>query len=215
MTRVRDLLELQQAADQSTASNMIKLASRLLSLTVVRVGALCMARWSDFEGIDWGRCTNPNLNPIWRIPASGMNRQRRNKENPEFDHLVPLSRQAIETLRAVRRLTGDFEFVFTSRRSCRAPMTDAALSSLYKRIKAGRYQNRMVPRGWRSAFPTILNERAALEGREGDRLSIDMALGHLPIGLSASEWTYNRAKYTRPRAPLFQAWADLISEGCP
>ncbi len=42
---------------------------------------------------------------------------------------------------------------------------------------------------------------------------IDMILSHVPKGVSASEWAYNRARYLRPRAGLLQVWADLISEG--
>ncbi len=74
----------------------------------------------------------------------------------------------------------------------------------------------MVPHGWRSAFSTIMNERAALLERDGDRLMIDMILAHVPKGVSGSEWAYNRARYFGPKAALCQTWADMITKGlCP
>lgn len=60
-----------------------------------------------------------------------------------------------------------------------------------------------------------MNERAAELERDGDRLVIDMALAHVPPGMSASEWAYNRARYRKPRGFLLQVWADLISDGLP
>lgn len=77
-------------------------------------------------------------------------------------------------------------------------MTDSALSSLYKRIGGGRFKGRMVPHGWRTSFSTLMNERAAELERDGDRLIIDMILAHVPEGMSASEWAYNRARYIKP-----------------
>jgi hypothetical protein len=73
----------------------------------------------------------------------------------------------------------------------------------------------MVPHGWRAAFSTIMNERAAELERDGDRMLIDMVLAHVPEGMSASEWAYNRARYLKPRAALLQVWAGIISEGMP
>nr|WP_093088291.1 site-specific integrase [Sphingobium sp. AP50] len=215
LTTVSELADLQLAVDRSTAGSMTKLASRLLALTVPRAGFLRQAVWSEFEGIDWDNIEAPSSYAIWRIPAHRMKLDMGDKLQPEFGHDVPLSRQAIDVLRAVRTLTGRFEYVFTHGRSWRDPMTDASLSALYKRLGNGRFKNRMVPHGWRTAFSTILNERAAELERPGDRLLIDIALAHIPEGMSASEWAYNRARYLKPRATLYQVWADIIAQGLP
>lgn len=79
-------------------------------------------------------------------------------------------------------------------------------------MAGGRYKDRIVPHGWRFAFSTLMNERAALLERDGDRLVIDMILAHMPNGVSASEWAYNRACYFKPKAALLQAWSDMISQ---
>jgi integrase len=110
-------------------------------------------------------------------------------------------------------MSGCRELLFPNDKSWREPMSDAAVSGLYKRMRGGAYRNRMVPHGWRAAFSTIMNERAADLERDGDRLIIDMILAHVPAGISASEWAYNRARYRKPRAELLRIWGDMISEG--
>lgn len=213
LTAVPALLELQQAVDRSTSDIMTKLASRLLALTVVRVGVLREATWAEFEGIDWSQPDAPAPGALWRIAANRMKLEVEDKGNEAFGHEVSLPSQAVAVLRALRILTGKYDLLFPSTRSWRHPMSDAALSTLYKRMAGGRYQGKMVPHGWRSSFSTIMNERAAANRFDGDRMLIDMMLAHVPKGMCASEWAYNRARYVEPRRELGQAWADIICEG--
>lgn len=213
LIQVPELLELQRTLDVSTASALTKLASRLLALTAVRVGVLRTALWDEFEGIDWHRPDTPTPKAMWRIPAARMKLEVDDKANVAFAHEVPLSSQAVEALRAIRVLTGRFSLLFPSLNDSRQPMSDAAISTLYKRVAGARYKGRMVPHGWRSAFSTVMNERAANLERDNDRMIIDLILAHVPAGMSASEWAYNRARYLKPRAALLQVWADLITKG--
>jgi hypothetical protein len=211
LTEVPELLEFQNVVDRSTSSLVVKLASRLLALTLVRIGVLRTALWTEIEGIDWDNPNSVPNAPIWRIPASRMKLDVEDKGNPAFGHDVPLPHQAVEVLRALRPLTGSFDLLFPSTKSWREPMSDAALSTVYKRMGGGRYKNVMVPHGWRSSFSTIMNERAAELERDGDRMVIDMVLAHVPPGVSASEWSYNRSRYRKPRGTLIQIWADMIT----
>lgn len=215
LTTVPELLELQLCVDRSRSNLLIKFASRLLALTAVRIGVLRTAAWSDFHGIDWKDADAPCEKPIWRIPAERMKLVVEDKLNPGFAHDVPLSTQAVDVLRALHRLTGACPLLFPHRSDTREPMTDSAVSGAYKRMAAGRYSRRMVPHGWRTAFSTIMNERAAELERDGDRMLIDMILAHVPEGMSASEWAYNRARYLKPRAALLQVWGDMITLGLP
>ncbi|WP_314716316.1 tyrosine-type recombinase/integrase [Sphingobium yanoikuyae] len=213
LTKVPELLKLQQAVDRSTSDIVTKLASRLLALTVVRVGVLRQATWDEFEGINWEKPDAPAPGALWRISAGRMKLEVEDKGNEAFGHEVPLPTQAVEILRTLRIITGKYQLLFPGGKSWREPMSDAALSSLYKRMAGGKYKGRMVPHGWRSAFSTIMNERAAVQRFDSDRMLIDMMLAHVPKGMSASEWAYNRARYLDPRRELGQAWADIITEG--
>ena len=165
-----------------------KLANRLLALTVVRPGELRAARWVEFEGLD-------GAEPLWRVPAERMKMKR--------EHLVPLSRQAVAVLAAVRPLTGRCPLVFPSTRHAHHPMSENAIGYLLNR--AG-YHSRHVPHGWRATFSSVMNE-----AHRPDRHVIDLMLAHAPQ--DKTEAAYNRALHMARRRELAQAWADLLLEG--
>ncbi|WP_296625090.1 integrase arm-type DNA-binding domain-containing protein, partial [Rhizorhabdus sp.] len=176
LTKVKELLELQVDVDRSTSDPQTKLCSRLLAILVPRIGVLRTAPWSEFEGIDWDDVDAPAPDAIWRVPAARMKLEVEDKANEAFGHEYPLPPQAVQVLRALRVLTGRYELLFPGLHNRRQAMSDSAVSTMYKRIRGGKYKGRMVPHGWRSAFSTIMNERAAELGRDGDRVIIDMML---------------------------------------
>lgn len=176
-----------------------KFAMRLLAITAVRPGEIRGARWSEFEDLD-------GPEPIWRIPAERMKGDQDRKAEYDGDHLVPLPRQAIELLDALRPLSGRFELLFPSERSAQRPISENTLRALL--IRAG-YHQRHVPHGFRATFSTIMNERPELQ--EGDRAVIDLMLAHVPK--DKVEGAYNRAAYMGRRRELAQEWADMLLEG--
>lgn len=210
IVELEGLKALQTAVDLSTSNPVTKLASRLLALTSVRVGVLRSATWAEFEGIDWQNAASDTSAAVWKIPANRMKLEVAGKSDSAFDHDVPLAPQAVDVLRALKPLTGRIDLLFPSTKSTRVPMSDSAISSLYKRSG---YRGRMVPHGWRSAFSTIMNERAVELDREGDRIAIDLMLAHVPQGMSASEFAYNRARYAKRRRDLALTWAEMITAG--
>lgn len=210
ITDIAGLIALQQNIDRSSSGPLVKLASRLVALTVVRVGVLRAVPWTEFSGIDWDDPDAPAPAALWRVPAARMKLEVESKGDAAYDHDVPLAPQAVEVLRALRLLTASCAFVFPSYKSTAIPMSDAALSTVYKRRG---FKGVHVPHGWRAAFSTIMNERAVEHGREGDRLAIDLMLAHAPRGASASEFAYNRARFTARRRELACEWADLITAG--
>lgn len=208
LTKIEDLRKLCCAVDTSTSNPMVKLASRLLALTVVRIGTLRAAPWDEFHGIDWDNPDAPAPDAVWRISADRMKLEVEEKGEAAFDHDVPLTWQAVDCLRALRPLTGKLPILFPGQRSVRECMSDSALSKLY-RLKG--YQGRHVPHGWRASFSTIMNERAVELERDLDRAAIDLMLAHAPKGISASEYAYNRSKHTKRRRELAEAWADMLT----
>lgn len=180
-----------------------KLASRLLALTASRPGPLRLAQPSEFMDLD-------GEEPIWRIPAEKMKLELAESEQTAFDFIIPLSKQAVETVKVALRLSGNREFLFSSPRFSKRPISDSTLNVAYRRMV--KYQGEHVPHGWRSTFSTIMNERAADLERPGDRAVIDLMLAHKPSGTEAH---YNRAAYMRQRRQLAQEWADMLCEGLP
>lgn len=201
--------------DRAGASPVSRLAARLLSLTAQRPGMVRFMEWEDITGIDWSDPNSDTSKAQWKVPASKIKQELHLRSDEAFDHPVPLSKQAVETLRAVRWLTGRSSLVFPGARSGLKPVSENAIGYLYNREG---YKGRHVPHGWRSSFSTIMNEQAERElGADvrllADRMIIDLMLAHIPKGMSASELRYNRAAYMPRRRELAQCWADMIMQG--
>lgn len=208
LAEIGELRDLLRAAEASNASPVTKIASRLLALTVVRPGVLRSASWSEFEGVDWQGEGRDDEAPLWRIPAERMKLILERKDDASFEHVVPLSRQAVGLLRAIRPLTARYGFMFPSTRHAHRPMSENAIGYLYNRVG---YHGRHVPHGWRAAFSTIMNERAERAGRSSDRAVIDLMLAHIPT--NKVEGAYNRAPYMDRRREIAQEWAELLTTG--
>lgn len=194
-----DARELLAATTAAGGPAIVDLASRFLALTAVRQGTLRGMRWDEVEGLDWtGDAIGPAA-PVWRVPAARMKLAKAKKGDARFDHLVPLSRQAVEILRTIRAFGIDADLVF-------GRLSESAIGALYR--KAG-FAGRHVPHGWRATFSTILNERFPAE-----RVTIDRALAHAgkkeaDVNVKV-EGAYNRSKQIRARRRLMQIWADLL-----
>lgn len=175
-----------------------KLASRLLALTAARPGVVQMAMIGEFEDLD-------GAEPIWRIPAAKMKLERAKSEREEFEFIIPLSLQAVETVQTAAAHAKNRKYLFPSARHSHRPITDNALNMAYRRLQ--KFAGRHVPHGWRASFSTIMNERAIALERPADRAIIDLMLAHEPDGVEAR---YNRAAYMPRRRQIAQEWADLL-----
>jgi len=217
ITKLDDARKVLVAAEASGATPVVKLASRLLALTAVRPGVIRGVVWDEFEDIDWETAElAANPSPLWRIPAARMKLILDRKDEEAFEHLVPLSRQAVAVLRAMRKLTGRNKLVFPSQRHAHRPMSENAIGYLYNRVG---FHGRHVPHGWRATFSTIMNEKAERDARAAgqkdhaqlDAKVIDLMLAH--VSKDRVEAAYNRAAFMDRRIEIAQEWADMLSEG--
>lgn len=173
------------ATESIPAYPLTRLALRFLALTAVRPGEAAATEWAEINGA------------LWRIPGTRMKMKR--------DHVVPLSRQALEVLEAARPISHRTPYVFVSAQSLRKPLSENALNIMLRR--AG-LQGVHVPHGWRATFSTLMNERFP-----ADRLVIDLMLAHAAKG--EVEAAYNRAEHMDRRRELAQIWADMLMESMP
>ena len=157
------------------------LAMRLLALTWVRTGELRMMLWSEVDG------------DVWRIPAGKMKRRR--------DHMVPLSRQAVEILATLRKRSSGSAYVFPAEHRTDRPMSENTILALLARLG---YKGRMTGHGWRSIASTWANER----GFSAD--AIERQLAHTPDNKVRA--AYNRAEFLDQRRAMLAAWADWLDE---
>ena len=207
LTTSADARELLAAAELVDAGDVVKLASRFLALTAVRLAVVRGARWSEIEDLDGAK-------PLWRVPAARMKLAAAKKLDAANDHLVPLSNAAVAILRAMRAKRPEFAqthhfgsvaLIFPGRAGVQ--LGEGAIGALY--VRAG-YAGRHVPHGWRATFSTVMNERLPAE-----RGTIDRALGHVlkreDGSVAKVESAYNRAQLLAPRRRIYETWAEILT----
>ncbi|UUM20958.1 integrase arm-type DNA-binding domain-containing protein [Mycoavidus sp. SF9855] len=157
------------------------LACKLLALTWVRTTELRLMEWSEVNVEE----------RIWRIPEGKMKRRK--------DHLVPLSKQALEILEKMKARSRGSKYVFAAEHRLDRPMSENAILYLLHRIG---YKGKMTGHGWRSVGSTWANENGY------NRDAIERQLAHSPEDKIRA--VYNRAEYLPLRTEILQDWADWL-----
>ena len=159
-------------------------ALKLAPLVFVRPGELRTAEWSEID-LDAAE---------WRLPASKM--------KMKVEHLVPLSVQAVEILRALQPITGEGKYVFPSLRS-KACMSENTINAALRGMGYGKEV--MTGHGFRAMARTIMDEVL------GERVDlIEHQLAHAvkdPNGRA-----YNRTAHLPARREMMQRWADYLDK---
>ena len=115
------------------------------------------------------------------------------------EHIVPLSRQALEVIEAMRPLSGSRELIFPSPFYPLKSLSENTLNSALARMG---YKGIATAHGFRSLFSTVANEC----GWDAD--VIERQLAH--IERNQVRAAYHHAQYLEERAKLMQWWADFI-----
>ena len=173
-----------RAAESYAGGFVVRQALRFLPLVFVRPGELRAAQWSEFD-LDRGE---------WRIPADRMKMGEQ--------HIVPLSRQAIEILRELYSLTGPMGYVFPSVRNASRPMSDNTVNAALR--TCGFTARQQTGHGFRTTASTLLNE----QGWNAD--AIERQLAHGPRDKVRA--AYNSAQHVPERRKMMQAWADYLDK---
>ncbi len=182
--------ELLRAIDAYKGFFATKCALRLAPLVFVRPGELRKAQWPE---IDFDKAE-------WRIPAERMKMREQ--------HIVPLSRQAIEILRELEPLTGQGipakpdapRYIFPGAQSRERPMSENAVLAALRRM--GYPKEEMTGHGFRSMASTLLHEQG------WNHQAIERQLAHAER--NAVSAAYNFAEHLPDRRKMMQAWADYL-----
>lgn len=180
-TDPKRVAEILRAMDGYEGTLTVRCALRLAPMLFVRPGELRKAEWVDidFDGAEW------------RFLVTKTN----------TDHIVPLSKQALEILRELKPLTGRGRFVFPSARSGERPMSDNAILAALRRMAIPK--DEMSGHGFRAVARTILDE---VLGVRPD--FIEHQLAHAvrdPNGRA-----YNRTAHLPERRKMMQQWSDYL-----
>ena len=164
----------------STSYPLTKLAFRLVVLTATRSGEVRGADWNE---IDWESAT-------WAIPAERMKAGK--------EHRIPLSTQAMETLRDAWSISGPAGLIFPAPRTGKA-LSDMALTRLLRRLDIP-----STVHGFRSSFRNWAAEQSGASWAV-----CESSLAH-SVGNSV-EASYMRSDLFEKRRPLMQAWEDHVA----
>jgi integrase len=178
----KELPELLAKMDDYNGDAVTCFALKLMAYTFVRTSEEIEAPWTEFD-LDEAR---------WTIPAERM--------KMDTPHIVPLSRQAVEVLRALKLLTGYGKFVFPGANDKKKPISNNTI--LYALYRLG-YRDRMTGHGFRGLASTILHENGF------DEAHIELQLAHMKRDKVAA--AYNHAKYLKQRTEMMQWWADYLA----
>ena len=201
LRKIEEAQALLRAAEATPAHPLTRLASRLLAITAVRTSPLRHAEAHEFNDLDGDK-------PVWRIPVAKMKLTVAQKRQA-MDFEVPLPPQAVAVVKLAMQLSHG-RYLFPNSRDADKPMSENALSYLYKRLPA--FAGRHVPHGWRATFSTIMNERTSQHGRPNDRAVIELMLAHQLQGVEAA---YNRSQHTERRREIANEWAELLLGNLP
>ena len=173
-----------RAIDGYTGRDATRFALKLAPLVFVRPGELRQAQWSDVD----------LANAQWRIAAQRMKRK--------IQHLVPLSRQALEILRELKALTGEETLLFPAQGHGSRPMSNNTINTALRSL--GYSGADMTAHGFRSMASTLLNE----QGWPAD--AIERQLSHCED--DEVRGAYNYAQHLPLRRRMMQVWADYLDE---
>jgi integrase len=115
------------------------------------------------------------------------------------EHVVPLSRQALDVLRRAETVSGTSDLVFPSPFYPEKPISDGTLNSALSRMG---YKGIATAHGFRALFSTCANEA----GWNSD--VIEKQLAHEER--DEVRGAYNRAQWLDERTRLMQWWADRL-----
>lgn len=157
------------------------LALRLLLFFWVRPSELREAEWKEFD-LDAAE---------WNIPASRMKMSK--------PHAVPLSRQSIELLRKLQKISGSNKYLFPN---YLRPDDCMGRTTLNRSLERLGYGGTFSAHAFRATASTLLNKAGF------NRDWIEIQLAHSPKDKIRA--IYNQYEYFKERRQMMQQWADMV-----
>jgi integrase len=175
-----------RAIEGFDGQTVTRLALRLAPHVYVRPGELRQAEWDEFD-LDGA---------IWRIPPEKMKMRRA--------HRVPLSRQSVDIVRELKKITGDGRWLFPSVRTSLRPISENTLNAGLRRL--GCSSAEMCTHGFRSMAATRLNEMGCWNPN-----AIERQLAHQEANAVRRAYTHG-AEFWSERVEMMQAWSDYLDQ---
>lgn len=183
-----DFGRLLTAIDRYEGTHIIRTALALAPLLFQRPGELCGMEWSELD-LEQAR---------WTIPLE----KKKERNQTEGDHIVPLSKQALALLEDIQQLTGRSRYVFPNQRNHDNAIRTESLNKALRNIGYDTRHQQCV-HGFRASARTMLDEQLGLKVEW-----IEHQLAHKVRDSLGN--AYNRTKHLPERIDMMQRWADYL-----
>lgn len=191
------LPEFLQRIENYSGRLLTKLTVKLTLLVFIRSSELRFARW---EEIDF-------TNAMWTIPA-----ERQPIEGVKFSyrgskmrtpHLVPLSEQAINILKQIKRLSGHHELIFIGDHNPRKPMSENTVNNA---LRAMGYDTKteVCGHGFRTMACSSL-----IESGIWSKDAVERQMSHQERNSVRAAYIH-KAEHLEERRLMVQWWADYL-----
>lgn len=191
--------ELLERIESFKGRKLTKLAVKLTLLIFIRSSELRFARWSeiDFENAMW-------TIPGEREPLPGVKHSHRGSKM-KTPHLVPLSRQALELLKAIREISGECDLVFIGDHDFRKPMSE---NTVNKALRSMGYDTtvEVCGHGFRAMACSAL-----IESGKWSRDAVERQMSHQERNSVRAAYIH-KAEHLDERSLMLQWWADYLDE---
>lgn len=184
MIEPQEVAQLLRSIDGYRGTLTVQCALKLAPLLFQRIGELRHMRWAD---LDFDRSE-------WRYLVT----------KTKTEHIVPLSRQAIEIIKTMQPFSGRGVFVFPGGRTHERPMSENAINAALRNMGYDT-QAEITGHGFRAIAQTLGEQELGLDPKH-----IERQLAHSvanPLGTA-----YERAQFLKDRKVMMQKWADYLDE---
>jgi Integrase len=159
---------------------------RFDALTIPRPGMVNEMEWSE---VDWDA-------ERWTIPAAKM--------KTGWDHVVPLSRQALAILRSVQKLTGHRRYAFSCSKD--APLSNNTLNKRLRLLGIDTKTDHCA-HGFRTTFSTLSHHEEIKDAKAWDGDVVELQLAHLDNStVKGSNKKHGPLALIGSRTKLMQHW---------
>jgi len=184
MIEPKDVAQLLRSIDGYRGTLTVQCALKLAPLLFQRIGELRHMKWAD---LDFDRNE-------WRYLVT----------KTKTEHIVPLSKQAVEIIKTMQPFSGRGVFVFPGGRTHERPMSENAINAALRNMGYDT-QAEITGHGFRAIAQTLGEQELGLDPKH-----IERQLAHSvanPLGTA-----YERAQFLKDRKVMMQKWADYLDE---
>ncbi|HDX3182258.1 TPA: integrase arm-type DNA-binding domain-containing protein [Escherichia coli] len=194
LSRISELLE---HLDAYKGQPLTRLATKLTLLIFIRSSELRFARWTEIDFEKAMRTIPPERKPIEGVKYSHRGSKMRT------EHLVPLSTQALDILKEIHTISGEYELIFTGDHNPWKPMSENTVNNAL-RLMGYDTKVDVCGHGFRAMACSSL-----IESGLWSKDAVERQMSHQERNGVRAAYIH-KAEFLDERRLMLQWWADFL-----